>query len=264
MSNLLVNKAYAVPRSELDGVAKSVLVNLCDRADDKGDNLRMSVSSVAAETGWRRMTAQAALQRLERHSRKFLLRRGNGRKGVVLYAINTAALVWDRWKSPEGPARETSTCSPDEHQPARETSSNVLATRSQTVLEPVLNHATTRCARNGERFEEFWKAYPRKVSKDAARRAFDKRRVDDELLRQMLTALERQQTSPGWQKDGGQFIPHPATWLNAGRWQDEISDANRAPAAKSTALVKMCKRCDRRNALFEGLCADCWRIVNAA
>jgi hypothetical protein len=28
-------------------------------------------------------------------------------------------------------------------------------------------------------------------------------------------------TSAEWTKDGGQFIPHPATWLNQKRWEDE-------------------------------------------
>ena len=71
------------------------------------------------------------------------------------------------------------------------------------------------------RFENFWQAYPRKKAKDAARKAFDKRRVDDALLADMLGAIATQSHSDEWTKDGGQFIPHPATWLNQGRWQDE-------------------------------------------
>lgn len=71
------------------------------------------------------------------------------------------------------------------------------------------------------RFAIFWKAYPKKVAKDAARKAFEKREVDDSLLSTMLDAICAQSRSEGWQKDGGQFIPHPSTWLNEGRWQDE-------------------------------------------
>jgi len=69
-------------------------------------------------------------------------------------------------------------------------------------------------------FDSFWKAYPKKTAKDDARKAFDKRKPDDEMLAQMLTALATQTSSPAWTKDGGQFIPNPATWLNGGRWQD--------------------------------------------
>lgn len=71
-------------------------------------------------------------------------------------------------------------------------------------------------------FEEFWKAYPRKAGKEAARKAFAKAKVPVATL---VAAVERQKKSAQWQKDGGQFIPHPATWLNQGRWQDELEEA---------------------------------------
>jgi hypothetical protein len=70
-------------------------------------------------------------------------------------------------------------------------------------------------------FEEFWKAYPRKVGKDAAAKAFARRKVGTDLLAQMLTAINSRKSSEAWRKNGGQFIPHPSTWLNEGRWKDE-------------------------------------------
>jgi len=70
-------------------------------------------------------------------------------------------------------------------------------------------------------FDRFWKSYPRKTAKDAARKAFQKRKVTEDLLGKMLEAIATQKTTEQWTKDGGKFIPHPATWLNAGRWQDE-------------------------------------------
>jgi len=74
-----------------------------------------------------------------------------------------------------------------------------------------------------ERFERFWRAYPRKVGKDAAKRAFEKRKPDERLLAAMLAAVALQSQTDEWRKEGGQFIPHPATWLNQGRWQDEVA-----------------------------------------
>jgi hypothetical protein len=75
--------------------------------------------------------------------------------------------------------------------------------------------------RDDAQFDAFWQAYPKKTAKDDARKAFDKRKPDAEMLAQMLTALAVQTASPAWTKDNGQFIPNPATWLNGGRWQDE-------------------------------------------
>ena len=83
-----------------------------------------------------------------------------------------------------------------------------------------------------ELFSEFWSAYPRKVAKDAARKAFNRRKVDEDLLAQMLSAIAVQAAAEQWRKDGGKFIPHPATWLNEGRWQDEVPQAASAPAFK--------------------------------
>ncbi len=70
-------------------------------------------------------------------------------------------------------------------------------------------------------FERFWQAYPRKVGKDAARRVFTRLAPDNDLTDRMVAAVEQHCTSEQWQKDGGQFIPHPRTWLNHGRWKDE-------------------------------------------
>ena len=69
-------------------------------------------------------------------------------------------------------------------------------------------------------FEDFWKAYPKKKAKDDARKAFDKRKPGRQLLQSMLAAITVQKQSHEWTKDGGQFIPYPASWLNAGCWQD--------------------------------------------
>jgi len=79
------------------------------------------------------------------------------------------------------------------------------------------------------RFDQFWKAYPRKVGKDAAKKAFMKRKPSEELTRQMLASIAEQKKGEAWRKDGGQYIPNPQTWLNQGRWQDE---GVTAPAAE--------------------------------
>lgn len=70
-------------------------------------------------------------------------------------------------------------------------------------------------------FERFWGAYPRKQNKERARRAWKKINPDPELCRIMAAALERDKLSEQWQKDGGSYIPHPSSWLNGRRWQDE-------------------------------------------
>ena len=71
----------------------------------------------------------------------------------------------------------------------------------------------------GTTFELFWAAYPKKVGKKAALNAF--RRVKTPL-NVLLQAIEGQKHSVQWMKDNGKYIPNPATWLNQGRWEDEL------------------------------------------
>ena len=85
-------------------------------------------------------------------------------------------------------------------------------------------------------FDEFWKTYPKKVGKGAALNAFKKLKVTDEFLNRMLSAVESQRKTEQWRKDGGQFIPHPATWLNQGRWDDEVDDPDTVEFSKEMDL----------------------------
>ncbi len=72
-----------------------------------------------------------------------------------------------------------------------------------------------------EAFERFWRAYPRKASKGDARKAWAKLQPDPVLQTRILESLAWQRDTEQWQRDGGQFIPYPATWLRAERWEDE-------------------------------------------
>lgn len=71
-------------------------------------------------------------------------------------------------------------------------------------------------------FEVFWAAYPRHTGKQDAYKAFVKLKPDEALMQAILAGIEKQKQSAQWTKDGGQFIPHPATWLNGCRWEDEM------------------------------------------
>ena len=96
-----------------------------------------------------------------------------------------------------------------------------------------------KCLKGEGEFETFWSAYPRKVGKEKARAAFAKVDVPVQVL---LDSLEAQKRSAQWTKDNGEFIPHPATWLNGKRWEDEVSSVSaptgRRPDAQEMAAVR--------------------------
>jgi len=71
-------------------------------------------------------------------------------------------------------------------------------------------------------FSFFWDSYPKKIGKLSAYKSWLKIKPNRELFQKILKAIKEQTTCDQWCKDNGQFIPNPATWLNQGRWDDEI------------------------------------------
>jgi len=69
-------------------------------------------------------------------------------------------------------------------------------------------------------FEQFWTAYPKKKGKKAALQAWRKAKDRPKVV-DIIQSIEKQRKSSDWVKENGQFIPHPSTWLNQGRWADE-------------------------------------------
>jgi hypothetical protein len=74
-------------------------------------------------------------------------------------------------------------------------------------------------------FDTFWREYPKKKSKGQARTAFNKalKKTD---LNTIMTALRALKETKQWTKNGGEFVPYPATWLNAEGWEDEVRSAD--------------------------------------
>lgn len=80
---------------------------------------------------------------------------------------------------------------------------------------------------NSQNFELFWSEYPKKKAKGQAEKAFNKINADPDLLNKIIEAIKEQKKSLDWQKDNGQFIPFPATWLNGKRWEDSEYEAKK-------------------------------------
>ena len=80
-----------------------------------------------------------------------------------------------------------------------------------------------------EAFISFWKIYPRKVSKADAFGAWAKIPDKENVLEKIKSALLWQVVSLDWTKEGGQYIPYPATYLNDQRWLDEPALAPKPP-----------------------------------
>lgn len=96
-------------------------------------------------------------------------------------------------------------------------------------------------------FDRFWSIYPKRVAKGAAERAWRKLAPSPELADRIVAAVQAQ--APGWTDP--QFVPNPATWLNARRWEDELlrPAATATPARDPYAhLPRWCDACSAEHA----------------
>ncbi len=86
-------------------------------------------------------------------------------------------------------------------------------------------------AGGGSGFAEFWLSYPKKVGKAEAERKWKNLKPDAGAV---LSAVKRQSASEQWRRDGGQYIPNPATWLHQRRWEDEpVQPPANSPSASA-------------------------------
>src|SRR3972149_11639439 len=96
-----------------------------------------------------------------------------------------------------------------------------------------------------EKFNLFWEAYPKRKSKGQAEKAWLKIKPSEQLLATMFAKIEQAKTSEDWIKEGGKYIPYPATWLNAKGWEDEYKPAITQGTSKTAgnwALLEQRKR----------------------
>jgi len=84
-------------------------------------------------------------------------------------------------------------------------------------------------------FEQFWSSYPRKIKKKETLLIWQRKNLDLKI-EEILTGLNHYKQSEQWCRDGGKFIPHPTTWLNGERWNDEILQKKTARAWKPDAV----------------------------
>lgn len=75
-------------------------------------------------------------------------------------------------------------------------------------------------------FSRFWSAYPNKVKKSVAEKSWVKLNPDDALTERIIANVEQRKRTE-WAGDGARFVPHPTTYLNQRRWEDETAPTER-------------------------------------
>jgi hypothetical protein len=89
-------------------------------------------------------------------------------------------------------------------------------------------------------FETWWSHYPNKRGKQAAAKAYAKARKtasEHDLAQGLLAAIAEWRAA----RTEPQFIPHPTTWLNQGRWADEVPTIPGTPPAAPALTLRQCE-----------------------
>lgn len=129
--------------------------------------------------------------------------------------------------------------------PSRSPKRNLLPIKAVTVTdeprevskkerEITLSLPVPRREAEPDAFDAWWKAYPKRVGKDDARKAYAKATKRGATDADLATGLQRQR----WPSEL-KFIPNPATWLNQGRWQDDPHASAPRPAEPENRLAWM-------------------------
>lgn len=105
---------------------------------------------------------------------------------------------------------------------------------NQTITRHINTPASPTCGAE-KSFDTFWTSYPKKKGKKDAQKAFTK--VNPNEYPALFSALEQQKKDPEWAKDGGQYIPYPATWLNGRRWEDEVEVCTEAKSRTKERVI---------------------------
>ena len=194
MSIALMTAAWAL---DLPTGEKIVLLSLADNANDSG-HCWPSMATIAKRAGMTQRGAQLIVQRLE--AKGHLHRQQVIGKGCNYYVHPRTTFAPEAGSPPNENA-----FTPERRSPK---SSRTVKTKKASLSKYNAQ----------DEFDEFWKAYPRRTAKLAAQKAFAsaiKRGADPNA---MTAAARSFAESPD--RDP-QFTPHPATWLNQGRYDDQ-------------------------------------------
>lgn len=176
----------------------------------------------------------------------------------VRWHVNEGIVSPDCEHCPQEPVDETSVppeshsdIAPESHSDrqriaGRQISDSLTDRSTPTRPQPDPNPKDSCASADAEReFADWWAMYPRKKGKGQAAKAYRaaRKKVSAERIAE---ALEQQLDT--LTKDGVNYCPYPATWLNGERWDDE-PDANvsqirpKRPRRNGLAFVPTCPTC---------------------
>lgn len=216
-----------------------VLLALADHAGEDGECYPSSGSlgrkcSLDPKTVQRHLTAlhdRGLITKLYRR------KRSNGTLGGWMYRVN----VDDADNASAYPLRE-------DVEVASETPRvcPLLDRTSTRAHESSISNRQNESSLVDAEFDEWWSTYPRKTGKQSAVKAWEK--LSDASRQAALSAIGAHVEHWQRSKTQQQFIPHPATWLNGRRWEDQLVTHREGKQAPGMSMVRQILEEARSNA----------------
>lgn len=197
-------------RTNLPTIEKMVLLVIADHANDEGTEAWPSQATIASKASISIRTVQRAVNNLVANKFLWMDKHAGGSvncredRRPHRYTINIKTL--------RGDAQTTRKIRGD----SGDDNGATITPDTGRLLRPK-NHPEEPSKETPGDFDLFWKIYPRKAGKEAARRAFEKAiRITD--VKEILKGAENYRSDPNRHPS---YTAHASTWLNGGRWADE-------------------------------------------
>ena len=224
-------------RTNLPTTEKMILLVIADHATDEGDNAWPSQQTIATRASCNVRTVQRSINELVTKGYLWVEKRGGGSASCRDdRRPHRYTIVLKKLRGDKTPPRRSERDDIDDIIEA------TITTATGRLSRPMKHPKETPIETPGE-FEIFWKVYPRKTAKGAARKAWEKLTAEDRAA--AITGAKRFAADPNREDT---FTPYPATWLNAEQWEDEpLPVAKKSPEAIRAEEITRAKERGRQD-----------------
>ena len=214
--------AYATKYSPYTGAKFAIHFMIADVVNDTNNNeFWMSNENLARKARTSRQTVHAALGQMCEDGFLKLVERANQHKPATYrFLFPSVPVAYQPDVKPVDTYEDSDVVSLDTDVSSVDTDVSSVDTNSNNSIE-LKEHMINEVDQTNL-FNDFWGQYPRKVGKQKAEKAFNK--LDAATQQDALEGIARYAQFWEQQQTVLEYIPHPTTWINAARWEDELTE----------------------------------------
>ena len=213
--NIVIDWLNTIWSTTLPSNSKLIACNLRKYMNGQNDMAWPSVARIAGECGISENTVRSHLKILAKEG--WISQAGTSKHDTKIYQARYPSAIH---QTPPSTIEPPSTIGTPPLQPLRYPPSTIEPELNNRIKQVELNNNRVREA---DLFELFYSAYPKKVGKSVAKKAFARLKPTPEFTKMLITDCRKRIDAGEWcTGNDKQFIPGPAPYLNQRKWEDEI------------------------------------------